>query len=404
MLSARLEDIDSADILRLVNEKTSERRRLEYKEKLNIETGDQKAEFLADISSFANSSGGDIIFGISDERDEGDNATGVPGEVRPLSIASVSNALGKIENIIQSGIQPRIPDVHPKAVGMPGGGIVIVIRIGKSWLAPHMVDYANRSRFYSRNSTLGKFQLDVQQIGAAFANQRGVGERFRSWKVDRISKAIAGDGPVPLEGPTILFHFVAAAALSDGEQSHPRIFDRRLWGGNFYSPISLSVESQRYNADGLLGVSKKLAKTQGNRQSYLQIFRDGSLEYGDAYALGDNEGRVVPSGPLETKLMETFGRSLSLLKQLEVGAPVFVSLTLLRVKGIMMALPQTAQVWSGQSEPFDRDVIICPDMLIQDLAEAAPYPSILLPMVDAVWQAAGRERTPYLAHWKPEME
>jgi hypothetical protein len=80
--------------------------------------------------------------------------------------------------------------------------------MGKSWLAPHMVTYANRTRFYSRNSTLGKFQLDVQQIGAAFASQRGMGERLPAWKADRISKAVAGEGPVVLEGPTILFHFV----------------------------------------------------------------------------------------------------------------------------------------------------------------------------------------------------
>jgi predicted HTH transcriptional regulator len=79
MLPDRFDDIGSADILRLVDDKTSERKRLEYKEKLTIDTLDQKAEFLADISSFANASGGNIIFGVSDERDENGNATGVPG-------------------------------------------------------------------------------------------------------------------------------------------------------------------------------------------------------------------------------------------------------------------------------------------------------------------------------------
>jgi hypothetical protein len=401
MLPVRFDEIGSADILRLVEDKTSERKRLEYKEKLTIDTGDQKAEFLADISSFANASGGDIIFGVSDERDENGNATGVPGEIKPLSIASVQIELGRIENIIQSGIQPRLPDVHPKAVEIPGIGTVIVVRVGKSWLAPHMVNYANRTRFYSRNNTLGKFQLDVQQIGAAFASQRGMGERLRSWKADRISKAVAGEGPIRLEGPTVLFHFVSAAALTD-EQSLPRIFDTAKWG-SAYRLIYTSVRSQRYNADGLLAISRK-DSVQG--QSYLQIFRNGSLEYGDSYVLNNLDMKIVPSQEFEIKLIETFGRSLSLLKHLEVAEPVFVSLTLMGVKGMVMALPQSAQDWDTKSSQFDRDVIVCPDMLAQNLEEGTPYPSTLRPIVDAIWQAAGREKTPYTSHlhWKLDKE
>jgi len=61
-----------------------------------------------------------------------------------------------------------------KAIEIPERGHVLLIRVGKSWLAPHMVSYANRTRFFSRNSSTGKVQLDVQQIGAAFAQQRAV--------------------------------------------------------------------------------------------------------------------------------------------------------------------------------------------------------------------------------------
>jgi hypothetical protein len=61
MLPVRFDDISSDEILRLVEEKTSERKTLEYKEKLMIGTADERAEFLYDISSFANASGGDII-------------------------------------------------------------------------------------------------------------------------------------------------------------------------------------------------------------------------------------------------------------------------------------------------------------------------------------------------------
>jgi hypothetical protein len=395
MLPLRFDDIGSNDVLQLVEARNPERKTLEYKAKLNISTGDEKAEFLADISSFANASGGDIIFGISDQRDTDGNATGIPDAVVPLSIANPDSELGRISQIIEAGIQPRIPAVQVKVIPIPEVGPVVLIRIPKSWVAPHMVSFANRTRFYSRNNIVGKMQLDVQQIGAAFAAQRSVGERLRDWKTDRISKAVSGEGPVQLEGPKMLFHFISAAALT-GEQTLPRTFETNRFVGA-HRLISLSTDAYRYNADGLL-MSSRRADNAG--QSYLQIFREGHLEYADSYALDSDKSGHIASGSFEEKIQDTFERTLPLLKLLEVAEPIFASLTLVDVKGLVMWLPQSASSWSSTSHPFDRGIIVCPDMLMQNLNEGSPYPSTLLPIIDAVWQAAGRERTPYLERWK----
>src|SRR6185437_6300972 len=160
----------------------AEHKILEYKQSLNIGTGDERAGCLADVSSFANASGGDILFGIGEERDENGKPTGIPAEVIPLEFGNPATECARIEQLEESGIQPRIPIVQVKAIEIPDRGRVIVVRVGKSWIAPHMVTYANRSRFYSRNSSTGKVQLDVQQIGAAFAAQRDLGERLQGWK------------------------------------------------------------------------------------------------------------------------------------------------------------------------------------------------------------------------------
>jgi hypothetical protein len=61
-----------------------------------------------------------------------------------------------------------------------------------------------------------------------------------------------------------------------------------------------------------------------------------------------------------------------------------------------MALPQSAFHSGFMSEPFDRYVILCPDMFIENLTEGYPDSSTLLPIFNSIWQAAGRERTPYL--------
>ena len=78
---------------------------------------------------------------------------------------------------------------------------------------PHMVIFGGSSRFYSRNST-GKFQLDVNEIGQAFAEQQSFTDRLHAWRLDRIGKAFSDDAPVALDGPAkLLFHFIPAQSL-----------------------------------------------------------------------------------------------------------------------------------------------------------------------------------------------
>jgi hypothetical protein len=42
----------------------AEGRQLDYKEQLPISSDDDKREFLGDVTSFANTAGGDLIYGV----------------------------------------------------------------------------------------------------------------------------------------------------------------------------------------------------------------------------------------------------------------------------------------------------------------------------------------------------
>jgi hypothetical protein len=385
MLPLRFDGITTDHIAQLVADKVSERKTLEYKKALNIGNTEDKAEFLADVSSFANASGGDLLFGITDERGHDGNATGVPDEVVGIAIPNPGTECNRIEQLIQTGLQPRLPILFVKAFDVEGKS-VIVIRVGKSWASPHMVSYANRTRFFSRNSSSGKVLLDVHQIGAAFAEQRAIGERLRTWKADRISKAISGEGPVGLTGARLLFHFVPASALTTDGQSLPRMFDTAQWVRRRLL-MSLSPEYSRYNADGFLLTSKSETAERG--RSYLQVFKDGALEYGDSYVLKMNNRDSMPVATLEERLVSTFEQSVALLKDLDVSPPLYVSLTLIGVKGARFATPSRMDRDGESSDPIDREVVVCPDVEVQQFTEERPYQTTLLPIVNSIWQAAG---------------
>ena len=63
MIQKSFDRIEMADLEPLVANGVQERRTLEYKQALPSNSDEEKRGFLADVSSFKNASGGDILYG-----------------------------------------------------------------------------------------------------------------------------------------------------------------------------------------------------------------------------------------------------------------------------------------------------------------------------------------------------
>ncbi|MGH7485201.1 MAG: AlbA family DNA-binding domain-containing protein, partial [bacterium] len=98
-----------ADLLSLIAARVMEDRTVEYKEALPGGTDSDKREFLADVSSFANSSGGNLYFGIRE-------LEGIPVELVGLDLQDADATIQRIENLIRDGIEPRLPPLRIEKV------------------------------------------------------------------------------------------------------------------------------------------------------------------------------------------------------------------------------------------------------------------------------------------------
>ena len=163
MIPRDFDGITKADIEALVANAVAEGRAIEYKQQLPGNGDKDKKEFLADVSSFANAGGGDIIFGVVEKRDGDNKPTDLPEKAEGLAGINAGAEMNRLDAIIQSGIEPRIPGCRIRSIDGFASGPVLVIRIPKSWAAPHMVTFKNLSRFFTRTSA-GKQQLDVGEI------------------------------------------------------------------------------------------------------------------------------------------------------------------------------------------------------------------------------------------------
>ena len=80
MIQKPIENIDKNDLLSLISNSVLEKKTLDYKEKFSGNSDSDKREFLKDITSFANSSGGDIVYGIKEDNGVPVELTGIPNE------------------------------------------------------------------------------------------------------------------------------------------------------------------------------------------------------------------------------------------------------------------------------------------------------------------------------------
>lgn len=371
MIEKNFEDIKKEDIESLIQRQVREKRTIEYKQILPNDSDEQKREFLADVSSFANAAGGDLLYGISED-------DGIPKEIVGIQGGLDAEVL-RLENMIRTSVSPRIPAVHIKPVeGFPNGGIIL-IRVGKSWASPHMVIFKNLSRFFTRTSA-GKYQMDVSELRAAFLLSDSVAEKIKQFRNDRVARIAADEIPMQLEGrPRLILHVIPVSAFTSRET----IDIGALYSSDAYlAPLYTSGYNRRINLDGLLAFSENRA--------YCQVYRNGQIESVAAgFMHNSDNGPMIPSIHYEADIVQKVVSYVRVLSVQQIVGPYVIAVSMLGVRGAKMALGPG--YISHNVNEIDRNALILPDALLES-AEAPTNNDIaklMRPMFDVVWNACG---------------
>jgi hypothetical protein len=379
-LDKSVENITEADLVSLIEAGTPELKTLEYKEALPEHSAGAAKEFLADASSFANAAGGHLIYGMR-------AASGVATELVGLQ-AEGDPTISRLENMIRDGTAPRIPGLHSFAVKLANSKIAVVIRIPKSFASPHMVKFQGTSRFYSRTSN-GKYQLDVQELRAAFLGSETTGERIRDFRFDRLASVRARETSIPLRaGPFAALHIIPINAFGANER-HDVIALANSEIHRTLAPLFCDfVNNSRINFDGLL-VYQHLAH-ENTAPGYTQLYRSGVIESTDTTLLkiaAEQQGprKIIWSRDFEARLFESLRHFIFVLQALGVEPPLLVTLSMVDVRGYTMSRRGTQRMLSG-GRPFDREVLMPQEVLIEDYA--VDVPAAMKPVVDEIWNAA----------------
>lgn len=389
-----LPDIDAARLESLRENEVAESRTLDYKERLP-ENGDDKKDLLQDVTAFANSVGGDLIYGVR-ERREKNQATGEPEAIVGLNLATetLDQAVLRIENMLLDGIEPRVSGARVLPIRRGGDPPCLLIRVPRSTLGPHWVAYRGARRFYGRGDA-GNFLLDWGQIREGFVEAHGAQERLARFRRERVIRLLAGETPIPTAaGAKIIFHALPLSPVDVWPAFRTLDVPTQVIDG--MAPLGGSPSNWRYNLDGFV---VHTVRTELEQQTYSQCFRDGGLE-GFGPLGGDVKGRGFYGHNVEVPVLRALVHYQRLWQRLGVVGPMMLALTVSGVRGAKI-LGRSEQSIEHDAT-FEHDVTMLPELVVPDAtATGEGKPAILAagrllrPLFDLLWNAGGWEQSPW---------
>lgn len=380
MINKRLDEIMIDDLRYLVENNIQERKTLEYKKELPDNTDSGKKEFLGDISSLANTLGGDLVFGI----EENDS---VLQDKLGIEIENIDAEVARIENIIRDGLSPRI-DVDIRSIDVEDGKKVLVLRTKASIESPHRVIFKGHDKFYKRN-TNGKYPIDVNELRTAFIRASDVVDRIKRFRATRIIDIKSGDTPYPIQDHSsfIALHIIPLSAFTTSFRLNSETLLSLKEGeySSFFNPLFHRGCSHRINLDGVVAYTadeKKIAST------YSQLYRNGIFEAVESRIIprrSESEQKTLPMFPIEDGIMKYSSKVINLLSQLEIQPPFYIFLTLSGIKGFTVYVPSAYTCF--ECEPITQKDLLLPEIIFENTEENIQHK--FRPVFDMIWNAGG---------------
>ena len=201
MLDKPLDQIGIADLQELIADMVREGKSIDYKQAMyRLDDPDdkvrdrQREELLKDVSSFANTIGGHLIIGMSEDDQ-------IPMSVIGVPIDDLDKEKNRVDQLIAQWLEPRISyDIH--SIEVEPGKHVLVIRLPQSLVSPHRVVYQRQfGQFWARNST-GAYAMDTSELRRAFTLSETLIEQIKGFRKERVHLIMEGETPAPtVPGP-----------------------------------------------------------------------------------------------------------------------------------------------------------------------------------------------------------
>jgi len=352
----------------------SESQTLEFKAILPPGNPESKQEFLKDVSAMANSEGGTIVYGVSEQAGQASNVLPIVGEIAD----AVKRRLGQMA---QSGIEPRIPRLDFHVLEVPNGGFVLAVVVARSFVGPHRV--SSNNTFYLRSAS-HIAQFSYSQLRDAFTLRSHAEDRMRQWRATRLALIKGGRTPRPLlRESRYVIHVQPLASFAGDIAVDVTMLENQ--GGKLLFG-RLSSYGTYFNLDGLVAASY-FSEKEDNK--YVQLFRNGALETAGFIGLTMDDRKIIPADFIASELRSALDVQLTTLISLGISGPVAIAVTWLSVQNYSLGI-------SNHHMPAtDRDDLELPEIVAESIVQLSQDVDVIAkPILDTLWQCFGQATCP----------
>jgi len=265
-----IEALAFEDVQRLMDNKITESHILDYK----IGPIDDES-FIKHVSSFANTNGGYLIYGVEET-----GSGGYPKSIPGLPSSAVNKE--RLEQLVLSNIYPRIFIKLREIDHSDAGKTILVIQIPDSYLKPHM--NLRSEKFYKRYNFEAKPMTETE-VSDAYKTRFETSEQADDYVRDLVrTKFGVVTEDTPVVGQILVVPSVVKRKIVD--TSRP---ESLAWINS--STINLAPSTGTY-VPGLCRPSSRGVVCQDRSLPLLEIHRNGALEYRDDFATPLRDGKA----------------------------------------------------------------------------------------------------------------
>jgi hypothetical protein len=389
MLTATLDDATEGLLSTVCAEAWPESSTLEFKRELPAVSPDGRREFIKDVAALANADGGDIVFGVVE-------VDGRASQVAPIAGESVDSAVRRLQQTLDTGLEPRLPGPQFKSVDVQGG-YVLVVRVPASYVGPHSIVNGKDRRFVMRTGT-STSDLTFDQLRAAFDRTATLGELARQFISRRIDMIVRGETPKPLMAESLgVLHFLPIAGLARKQAPDlHRIYEKDFVELRAHDWIGSMTRD--YNLEGVV-IYPAAAGDKDLCEAYSQVFRNGCIEAVRCVGLhwrarADADPiPVVNPGVVTRFFRERLAVYLDAVRAYGFSGPAVVSFSIVNVRGYTLDSDDAFGRWR-RPVIADRDHLLLPETWLDDIGSVA-IDEIAKPLLDIIWQAFGLASCPH---------
>lgn len=319
----------------------------------------KKIEFRNDICSFANTEGGYLVFGVSEDNGCATEITGIT-----ISNKNTDSFELNIRNTL-NGIYPRLPNIKFHFVETPDDKYVVIIHIKHDSFVPYThIEEQKNYKFFKRSGNK-KVIMTYAELRNMFNQSLSLGKEIQNYRKERIDyyKSLS-ETDDDVYSKFILFHIIPDTFLDADYYQNMFAIEkgRKISFTSIFKGFSCNTASTSC-VDGLrfqqfrptLTPSVCYLNNNGIIECFLSLHKEPDIVNDKRFASED----------FWVKIKDTINEYIKRFDEEKLAERVFLCLSIMGCRGI---ISEASIITPPFKSVIDRDNIVCAPVEIEDIA------------------------------------